>query len=768
MIDDALSQLVRPPEDVGGSLRGAELAPSSPIGAVRAVQPLFAVTLLLSAFLLFCIEPMVAKMLLPLLGGVPAVWSTCLVFFQGALLLGYVFSLATLAWLGARRQSVLQVVLVASSLFAMPILIDAQLEQRFTVFSPPLRALAILCVAAALPFFAISTIAPTVQRWYSTTNARGAKDPYFLYAASNLGSLAGLLAYPLLLEPYLGLKQQARLLAFGYAGLAALVCICALATARFTVVAVAPAPAVPDAVRVSASRSRERWRWLFLSAVPSAYLVAVTSHLTTDVTPAPFLWVLPLAAYLLSFVIVFARTPTLSHERVVRYFPIAASFVVYLIVSGQGQPLSLVAIPVHVLTFFAAGLLCHGELARSRPSVERLNEFYVIVAAGGFVGGLAVGLVAPLVLNHQIEYPFCLALTLFARALFPGPSARRSDLLLPILVLASTVLSLALLARLLPQDAALGLFPLVPLFIAFNARSRARTFALCTAALLLGAALRPGSELSETMLRRRNFFGLVQVRREMKQQVMRVLHGTTLHGAQSLLPRLRREPMTYYGKLGPVGDVFAAAESLPGLTERVAVIGLGAGTLATYARSDSAWTFFEINPAVLEIARNSSLFSYLSDAFPNGENLRLVLGDARLELRADPGNYGVLMVDAFSADSIPVHLVTREALALYLQKTTPRAIIAWHISNRYIKMAPVLGQLAASEGLGALRRLDYPTEVEQKVQGARIASEWVVMSRDPATLSRFPKTWQRIPATPTVPVWTDDRSSVLALLSFHG
>jgi len=732
-------------------------ATATPSATLRRV---FGSALLGSAFLLFCVEPMVAKMLLPLLGGVPAVWSACLVFFQGALLLGYLFSLATLKWLGPRRQAVLQVVVVLAPLLVLPIVINDRLAQRFATLSPSFQALAVLTVASALPFFAISTVAPTLQRWYSTTDAPGSNDPYFLYSASNLGSLCGLIAYPLLLEPNIGLKQQTALLSVAYTVIAFLVCLCAAAT--FKLSAVPAFDSSPQPVEVAhGSRWRERVLWLLLSAVPSAYLVAVTSHLTTDVTPAPFLWVLPLAAYLLSFVVVFASKPPLSRAVVFRYFPIAATFVVYLLASGQGRPLSLVAIPAHVLTFFIACLLCHGELVHRRPAPNRLNEFYAVTAAGGFCGGIAVALLAPQVLSFQIEYPVCLALSLVARSLFQRQEVRGSDCGSVIAVLGSTLLLARWLPRALPESIACAVFALPALAVAFHARSRAMTFAACLAALLVGAALRPDGE---TLFRSRNFFGVVQVRRDPIEHSIRFLHGTTLHGSQSTVPALRRTPMTYYSRVGPAGDAFAVADALE-IPARVGVIGLGAGTLATYAKHGAAWTFFEINPEVVTIATNPRLFSYLSDAFAGGESSRIVLGDARLALRSDPGNYRILVVDAFSADSIPVHLVTSEALALYQSKTANSGVIAWHISNRYIKLAPVLARLASAAGMGALRRLDFPTPREQLEPGARLASEWVVMSKDPTTLAKFPKSWQPLKVSDRVGLWTDDSSSVLAALS---
>ncbi len=718
---------------------------------------LFAATLLVSALLLFCVEPMVAKMLLPLLGGVPAVWDTCLVFFQGALLLGYLFSLASLKLLGPRRQALLQASLIGAPLLVMPIVIDEHLAQRFSGHGPVWQALALLAVAAGLPFFALSTIAPTLQRWYSTTRGPGAKDPYFLYAASNLGSFVGLLLYPLLLEPRMGLGQQTLLLRAGYVVVAVLVIACALGMRRFADDA-EPVPVAPlalSAPKVAVPRAR----WLFLSAVPSAYLVAVTSHLATDVTPAPLLWVLPLAVYLLSFVFVFATKPPLSHAFVARYSPLALLAVFYLCMVTQREPLTWIVL-AHLVGFFAASLLCHGELARGRPAPERLNEFYVWVSLGGFLGGIAVAWVAPHVLPIKIEYPVCIVLALLARGTSLGARGWRTWLA-PVGILGGTLAFAQLLARLhVSPDRGLALLMVVPVVVAFRARQRSVELAACLAALFVATLLLPGSFFGPTLFRARNFFGLVRVMRYADEGYTELVDGTTTHGAQALDAKQRREPTTYYARSGPAGDLFAAYGAQPNLPRRVAVIGLGTGTLAAYAQPQEQWTFFEINPAVVRIARDPSLFTYLSDAFPKREGLQVVVGDARLELASQPGNYGLLLIDAFSSDAIPVHLVTQEALALYARQLAPSGLIAWHISNRYVDLGPVLVELAASQGFTCLRRADS-TSTQQQAHDAHMISVWAVMSRDPTTLARLPSTWRPIPRRKNFRAWTDDQSSIV-------
>ncbi len=749
-------------------------APARTRELVAILPTLFGATLLLSAFLLFCIEPMIAKMMLPLLGGGPAVWNTCLVFFQAALLLGYIFSLLAATQLSRRQHALAQAALIAAPLLVLPIAIAQPLAQRFAGLGSVAQALCILCAAAGLPFLALSTVAPTLQRWYANTGAPGARDPYFLYAASNLGSLSGLLAYPLVIEPRLGLHAQASFLRIGYALVVLLVCACALSTLLVTSEPRASSLLSHDVqlTGASGSKSRQRARWLLLALVPSAYLVAVTSHLVTDITPAPLLWVIPLAVYLLSFVVTFAARPPLAHVYVVRFCPIPAVVIVYLIATGTSSPLR-VMIFAHVLAFFAACLLCHGELAAARPNAGRLNEFYVWTSLGGLLGGVVVALVAPLLFSYAIEYPICVILALLAR---PGAAnswrgnqhrgqALRHDLSMPLLLLAFIALSALLLWHLrVPLAAPAALLPVVPILFAYRARSRPLCFAACGAAVMLGMAVLNASVSGQVLLRARNFFGIVQVRRDAAAQLTQILHGNTLHGAQSLRPGERREPGTYYARRGPVGDVFELFDKHPELPARIAVIGLGAGTLAAYARPQQSWTFFEINPVVVKIATDPTLFTYLADAPLSVGSLRIVEGDARLELRAEVGDYGLLLVDAFSSDAIPVHLLTEQALREYGEKMALSGFIAWHISNRHVDLRPVLAAAAAAQGWVGVVRQDFPSPSSNAA--ARSASCWVLMSKSRESLAGLPQAWQPLAGRPAFRSWTDDRSSIASVLSW--
>jgi len=741
------------------------------------VPAAFTLALSLSAFLLFCIEPLVAKMLLPLLGGVPAVWNACLVFFQGVLLLGYVFALASLRWLGVKQHALLQVILMIAAGGALPIALSADQAVQFASWGPSTQAFALLSLAVGLPFFALSTLAPTLQRWYAATDAAGAEDPYFLYAASNVGSLLSLAAYPVVFEPYFDLRTQAAWLRTGYWLLVGVIAVCALATRR----ASAFTQTVLDAPPLTL---RQCLRWVALAAIPSAYLVALTSHLTTDVAPAPFLWVVPLAAYLVSFVLVFASRVFIAHAHVVRFLPLVMVLLTYLIANDVTLPL-MVLVPVHVFAFFGACMLCHGELARERPAPARLNEFYVWMSAGGFLGGLTVSLITPLFVVTPIEYPVCVVLVLLCRpalasdarsgvrtdglrVLDNGVRSQRLDVAIPLLACAmSAVVALShrSFAALPGGKLVSPALAALPLLVFYHSLTRPWRFAGVIGGVLLGTSCLTANN-DVVLARERNFFGALKVVRDADLPRTRLLHGTTLHGLQvsDAAATLRREPGSYYTRKGPVGDVFEVYRTAD-TPRRVAVIGLGAGTIAAYAQPAEDWTFYEINPAVLRIASDPTLFTYLTDAFPDPRQLHMIEGDARLQLATQSGDYGVMLIDAFSSDAIPVHLITEEAMALYVTKLASNGILALHISNRMVDLKPVLAALAASQGFAARVRLDSAKEVAPSMRRHHSPSQWVALAKDPQLLAKLGPAWKTLVPRPGFQSWTDQRSSILPVLS---
>jgi hypothetical protein len=665
----------------------------------RLVLWIFTCTIFVNAALLFLVQPMFSKMVLPLLGGTSAVWTTCMLFFQAALLAGYFYAHVAPRWLGLRRQAVVHLGLLLVSLLTLPIAVNASWAPP--VGSNPVPALlALLAVSLGIPFFLLSSGSPLLQKWFSHTRHPSASNPYFLYAASNLGSMIALLGYPLLLEPRLRLMEQSAFWTYGYWLLVALTVGCAVSLWRRTSLLVLDpeSAALREAGPVSPGR---RMRWVALAFVPSSLLLGVTTFLTTDIAAVPLLWVLPLALYLLTFVIVFASRPPVRHELAVRVQPFTLlPLVIAMFLGAAAWPTAL--LPLHLAAFFIAALVCHGELARTKPEVRHLTEFYLWISVGGVLGGVFNVLIAPQLFQTVAEYPLALVLAALLRPPPAGRSTirdRRLDLVLP------AALGAVMIATQLVQRGEMAMVMTVAIgclagLVCFSFSGRPLRFGLGLGALLLAGAL--VSHDREVLLVERSFFGVHRIEHDPAGGYHRLFHGSTLHGAQSLDPARRLEPLTYYHREGPVGQMFAELP-LPPAGRRVAVVGLGTGSIACYGRPGERWTYYEIDPVVERIARDRRYFTFLSDCPPEVD---IVLGDARLTVpRAAAGSYDLIVLDAFSSDAIPIHLVTREALGEYLDKLTPGGAIAFHISNRHLDLEPVLARIARDANLvGRLRR----------------------------------------------------------------
>jgi hypothetical protein len=689
---------------------------------------------------------MVGKMILPLLGGTPAVWSTCMVFFQAALLGGYAYAHATTAWLGIRQQTILHLALLAVPLAVLPLGVDASRLPGGEA-NPVLGVLVLLSLSVGLPFFVVSATAPLLQHWFTHTGHRAARDPYFLYAASNLGSMLALLSYPALIEPRLRLRDagwlaQTRLWTLGYLLLAVLIVLCAVAVRRSVArtavatdaadMAPVPPPSADGADRSGpAPTIGRRLYWVALAFAPSSLLLGATTYVTTDIAALPLLWVLPLAIYLLSFIIAFGRWPAALH-RVVRAVTLPLVLLVMFFMISHYQPRSWVTVLWHFLLLFVVSLACHGELAIGRPSPRHLTEFYLLISVGGVLGGLANALIAPLVFNSLLEYPLAMALACVlvvgARPQQTGVRARLLSVALPLgvillaLVLYSESLSLqvdsAFLIRVFdpgshlvttwinPTEKLLNklLTYGVPLLACVLLRRRPLALGAALAGVLVVAGF-VDARNSEEIRRARSFFGVLRVTRDRDiKGYTELRHGTTLHGRQANDPTRQGEPLSYYHREGPIGHLFAELQRRS-TSLRIAVIGLGTGTLAAYARPGDAITFYEIDRLVRDIAFDRAYFTYTTDATARGVSQRVELGDARVRLervkRERPGErYDLIVVDAFSSDAIPVHLLTREALQLYLEMLAPDGVLALHISNRYLNLEPVVANLAEDAALG--------------------------------------------------------------------
>jgi hypothetical protein len=732
----------------------------------------YGLTIFLGATLLFLVQPMFARMVLPLLGGAPAVWNTAMVFYQAALLAGYAYAHFTTAWLGVRRQVALHLAVLLLPLAVLPI----GLPRGWTPPShdnPVPWLLALLLAAVGLPFFVVSTSAPLLQRWFALTGHRAAADPYFLYAASNLGSMLALLSYPSIVEPYLRLPSQSRLWAAGYGALVLLTAGCAAfvwrSTAGTPLTPVAGASDTPAGDEPAPGAGR-RLRWVLLSFVPSSLMLGVTTYLSTDIAAIPLLWVIPLAIYLLTFILVFARRPPIPHAIVVELLPLVMLPLVMVLASRATGPLSLV-LPVHPLALFVVALACHGELARDRPAPRHLTEFYLWMSVGGVLGGVFTALVAPVVFTSVLEYPITLVLgcLLVRRPKATASTARQRllDFALP----AGLGLAGAGLVSLVqtgdPETARghMGLVFGLLVLVCFAFSRRPVRFGLGIAAVLVAALLYRGEE-GQLLHAERSFFGVNRVTLDDSGRYNYLMHGTTLHGMQSREPARRREPLAYFYPSGPLGQVFAAYRG-PYARRSVAVVGLGAGAIACHAGPGQRWIFYEIDPAVERIARDDRYFSFLRDCVPG---IRVVLGDARLRLAGAPGgDYDLLILDAYSSDAPPLHLITREALRLYLEKLAASGILIFNISNRHMDFEPVLATLARDAGLAALTQDDAVVSDEEYRRGKR-PSQWVVMARRAADLAPLGADgrWKPARLEPGTVVWTDDFAALIQTFRWPG
>ncbi|MBX7513920.1 fused MFS/spermidine synthase [Qipengyuania sp. GH38] len=660
---------------------------------------LFTLTILVGSFLLFMVQPMVARMALPRLGGAPNVWNSAMLVYQALLLAGYAYA-HFIGRFTIRRQAIVHVTLLVLAGLTLPLALTtagAASPGWEVVWVPWLFLLTVGPV-----FFAVSAQAPLMQSWYAAGD--GAGDPYPLYAASNLGSFGGLLAYPLLVEPILPLGEQSQLWAVGYGALVLLVASVALA--RRKAVAVTH---VAEEPRTAIKGSTIAF-WLILSAVPSGLMLSTTTFLTTDIMAMPLLWVIPLGLYLLSFSIAFAENRTLA-----RLFVLAAPVLVPLCAAlsiGEKADLGVTAGIATIALLFIGAVALHSRLYSLRPPASELTRFYLFMSLGGVIGGAFTALFAPLLFDWTWEHP---------------------------------ILILALVA-LLPLEGWKPLFERIQIRQAFIRTG----LVVAVFGVMMVTGLTTQIALSTVGDRTRSYFGIYTVA-EPEDGTRWLIHGTTTHGMQV---DGSTQPTTYYGRNSGVGRVLTRAPELFGDDARIGVVGLGVGTLACYRQPGQQWTYFEIDPAVLDYSTRGQ-FTYLSECTPDA---RTIIGDARLELAALPdGAFDVLVIDAFSSDSIPLHLLTREAIAVYRRVMQPDGVLLIHISNRFIQLQPVIEALARDAGLSATIRND----MEDK-SARTFTSGWIALSADASKFERITaqEGWEPL-GEPADRLWTDDYASVL-------
>lgn len=666
---------------------------------------LFATTIFVSAFLLFLIQPLIAKQILPWFGGSAGVWATCLVFFQTALMAGYLYAHALVRHFAPRTQAFLHIGLLAASCLALPVIADASWKPQ-SGDDPVARIVGLLALTIGLPYFLLSSTGPLVQAWYARCLGR---VPWRLFALSNLGSLLALLAYPFAVEPWIATASQAWIWSGAYAVFAAL---CAAAAWQAGPMQAARTPNFQAAEESGpAPGAATRLLWLLLAATASALLLAVSNHITQNVASVPFLWILPLSLYLLSFILCFDRERSYHRGLFLVLVAVTVPAMGWLL---DGLELKLV-IPVYLIGLFVLCMFCHGELARLKPAPRHLTSFYLSVSAGGVLGGLAIGIGAPLLLSAY--YELGIALTVCA------------------------LLALLISRRLRPWIPAV--FTYVAIAAAWLSYGQ------------ISAARAPGVVTST-----RNFYGAIRVKDYGPPAYIRTFrHGAILHGGQLLgTPEARRKPRTYYGPDSGLGLVIGVLRARGPL--HIGVVGLGVGTIAAWGREGDRIRFYELDPAVIAMARQD--FSYLQDS---AARVTTVLGDARLSLEREPAQeFDLLSIDAFSGDSIPVHLLTIEALDIYLRHLKPGGVLLYQATNRYLDIGPVVRQLAAKRSMGtALLSSDGGEDATASFENP---SDWIVASTDRAVLEApgLARLRRSVAEQPGLAPWTDDYNNLLQIL----
>lgn len=737
----------------------AEPQPGAPGWLKGASGPLFVVTILLGSFLLFLVQPMIARMALPRLGGAPAVWNSAMLIYQALLLGGYAYA----HWLGrvpVRRQATIHLGVLAVAALWLPIGLMAM--QMPADAEPALWVPWLLAASIGPLFFAISAQAPLLQRWFAA--ASGGRDPYALYAASNVGSFGGLIAYPLLVEPGMALHAQSWLWTGGYALVFIAVAACALLLPR-------KLADEPHVHATSAPPSKRRVaHWIALAFVPSGLMLATSSFLTTDIVAVPMLWVLPLGLYLLSFTIAFAARRAVA-TLLTRFAPITILLFGGLMIAGHNANPELNALMALALLFMVAVAL-HTHMYDLRPEPDRLTGFYLAMSVGGALGGVFAALVAPLVFDWTYEYPILILLAgllvpqewllpLFQR-LWGDPGQGRRVRVLAVALAVALIIWFGVSdgSEMLGERRAGILYLTLALIGLFTVGMRVPFLIVLTGALLLFGGLRSIAMSWQGDLRTRSYFGVYTITDLADQK--RLAHGTTLHGVQLVgNPERLKLPTTYYVPGSGVGQAAQALPALYGPNARVGVVGLGTGTLACYALPGQSWRFYEIDPAVVQLARGP--FRFLEQCRPDA---KIVLGDARVRLNEEPAHsLDLLVLDAFSSDAVPMHLMTLEAFATYDRVLAQDGLLLVHISNRFLSLEPVVERAAKLGGWSAAQLTYHPPLIEELNEAA--TSDWIALSRSPEKLAQLTARadgWRPLEGRPGFTPWTDDYATILPVL----
>ena len=770
----------------------------------------FSLTLLVSSFLLFLVQPMIGRMLLPSLGGTPAVWNGCVLFFQAILLAGYAWAHYGPPRLGMRNHLLVHLGLLAVVCFLLPM----QLVEEWAVpvnSNPMGWLIGQLALCVGLPFFVISSSAPLLQRWFSASGKDNADEPWFLYAISNTGSLVALISYPFLFERYMGLTDQGWFWTGGFMLLAIMFICCAWFTIKNT------DPKLLNRAQTKKLAVPLAWKkrihYIVLAAIPSSLMLGVTTVVSTDVGSFPLMWSIPLALYLLTFVFVFAKRQLIPHNWLILALPGMLLLMPLVALMDPGQS-PIIMISIHFTMFFVVAMVCHGELSRRRPHVSQLTEFYLMMSIGGVLGGAINSLVAPFVFSGILEYPLMLiaaCLVLPSRKNLGKTKTAAEEVKTdstsfqwnfnsikqfigtgPILVALALGLSWILVESIeMPTLGRIIIGYGIPAVICLGLVDMPKRFAIGYAMLAL---ICPSiMDIRDVLSRQRGFFGVNVVALVEEGEFRALVNGRTLHGMQRTSQTTDPDPLTYYHHEGPIGDVF----KLYGSDQtRVAAVGLGVGSLAAYATADQKFDFFEIDPVVCQIARDERYFTYLSSAHNKGADVQIILGDARIQLDAirrkldsknetassagpnspfqsvafekpSSGKYELMVMDAFGSDAVPIHLITAEAVTLYLDLLEEDGLLVFHVSSKFIDFSPIGAGIAERFGLASAIRIDLPTGDEVKKTG-RNPSIYMVMSRDKDLIDTFFESgtgWRKISDSKKL-LWTDEHANVLDVMKW--
>jgi hypothetical protein len=745
---------------------------------------IFGLSLLISAFLLFSVQFMVAKMLLPVLGGSAGVWQICQFFFQSVLLWGYGYSNWTAKFSQVYRQKFLHLGLICVGLAFLPI----NLMNKNPDNQPILWLISVLFMYVFMPIFIISASAPLLQNWFAQTDHPHSKNPYFLYAVSNLGSMLAVIGYPLVIEPYFSLSQQANLWAGGYGLLLILILVSALISQKRLIEDNSPI------VLIHKPEKKQVLQWIFLAFIPSSLMLGVTNYITTDLASFPLLWSLPLALYLVSFILTFSLPNLRIYEQTKNILPLFLAPVIVISLLKLLEPIWLL-LPLHLLCFFLTSVVIHGELVKIKPEVNYITNFYLWVAVGGVLGGLFNAIAAPFLFPNMLEYPLILTVTLLS--LTPSivkvgkskaellqvaldsknleqideiiksknPETEKESYLKFISFISIGILIGCLLVGLNLQlifthiiEISTGLIIIFALKYVFNL-TKIRLITGIILVMLLSLFYIPS--MGKVLYTERSFDGVNKVLYSPKQNYHILLHGTTIHGQQSLDINRKNQPLAYFYPTGPIGELFTELhQNKP--PKNIAVMGLGVGSLAGYSQAIENWTFYELDPTVEKIAKNPEYFTFLQSS---KGHISVILGDGRLKInQVRDHHYDLIVMDAFSSDAIPVHLVTKEAIQLYLSKLTNTGIIAINISNKHLNLEPVLSSLTNHLGLAGLNKLDSNITLEEKALG-KTSSHWILLANKYADFGQLVNnsTWQKLTKNNSN-IWTDNYSNIISTL----